>query len=483
MARGIIKTSILLLVPLLLPTATLAVDMASYQSDYTTHWAGLVCVAIFVSALLLVAVEEFTNLRKSKPVLISSGVIWALIAWLELTNPMIPIGSAESAVRDYLQNYIEILLIILVAMTYVNAMSERQLFAALGRLVCCRLYSYRTLFWMVGLLSFFISPFINNLATVLVASAIILAIGGGNRKFIALTCTNVVIAANAGGAFSPFGDITTLMVWGADIKPEGGALTFSSFFTLFPAALASYLIPSIIMYFAVPQGGVKVIEPTLPLRRGAKRVVLLFLATIATAVFFNSVLKLPTAVGMLTGLSYLQLFGFYLKKTHSRSALTQDQLNDNGSYQIDSKDPFDIFASIARSEWDTLVFLYGIAMSVGGLAYLGYLDLASDLLYGQLGATTANISLGLLSSILADIPVMYGVLHMAPDMPYAQWLLITLAVGTGSSLLSISSIAGVAMMGQVRDHYTFFYHLRWTPAILLGYICGIGVYLLLSPTL
>lgn len=254
MARGIIKTSLLLLVPLLLPTATLAVDMASYQSDYTSHWAGLVCVAIFVSALLLVAVEEFTNLRKSKPVLISSGVIWALIAWLELTNPVIPIGSAESAVRDYLQNYIEILLIILVAMTYVNAMSERQLFAALGRLVCCRLYSYRTLFWMVGLLSFFISPFINNMATVLVASAIILAIGGGNRKFIALTCTNVVIAANAGGAFSPFGDITTLMVWGADIKPEGGALTFSSFFTLFPAALVSYLIPSIIMYFAVPQG-------------------------------------------------------------------------------------------------------------------------------------------------------------------------------------------------------------------------------------
>ncbi len=127
-------------------------------------------------------------------------------------------------------------------------------------------------------------------------------------------------------------------------------------------------------------------------------------------------------------------------------------------------------------------FLYGIAMSVGGLAYLGIWILRPT-------CSTASweqprqISPSLLSSILADIPVMYGVLHMAPDMPYAQWLLITLAVGTGSSLLSISSIAGVAMMGQVRNHYTFFYHLRWTPVILLGYICGVGVYLLLSPTL
>jgi Na+/H+ antiporter NhaD/arsenite permease-like protein len=120
-------------------------------------------------------------------------------------------------------------------------------------------------------------------------------------------------------------------------------------------------------------------------------------------------------------------------------------------------------------------------MSVGGLAYLGYLQLASDLLYGQMGATTANVSLGLMTILLEDIPVMYGVLAMMPDMSQAQWLLVTLAVGTGGSIISIGSAAGVALMGQARAHYTFFYHLRWTPIILLGYFCGIGVHLLLNP--
>jgi Na+/H+ antiporter NhaD/arsenite permease-like protein len=98
-----------------------------------------------------------------------------------------------------------------------------------------------------------------------------------------------------------------------------------------------------------------------------------------------------------------------------------------------------------------------------------------------MGATTANISLGLMTTLLEDIPVMYGVLAMMPDMSQAQWLLVTLAVGTGGSILSIGSAAGVALMGQAREYYTFFYHLRWTPVILLGYSAGVGVHLLLFP--
>jgi Na+/H+ antiporter NhaD/arsenite permease-like protein len=469
-----------LLIPLLFPATVWGAHMDGSVTDFTSHWVGFVSVAIFVTALLLVSVEEFTHLRKSKPVLISAGIIWALIAWVEQSTPGISAGAAESAVRHNLLRYVELMLVILVVMTYVNAMSERQIFATLGRVIRAKAYSYRLLFWATGLITFFLAPFIDNLATALVAGAIIVVIGGSNGRFIALSCTNIVIAANAGGAYSPFGDLTTLMVWQADVVAADGPLGFQTFFKLFPAALVAYLVPTVMMHFAVPEGRPESVASPALMRRGAKRVMLLFLATIVTAVFFRGVLELPAAVGMLTGLSYLQFFGYYLKKTHGKTEpITSDEEGMGAPLALDSNNPFDIFTRIARSEWDTLFFLYGIAMSVGGLAYLGYLQLASDLLYGQMGATTANISLGLMTTLLEDIPVMYGVLAMMPDMSQAQWLLVTLAVGTGGSILSIGSAAGVALMGQAREHYTFFYHLRWTPAILLGYTSGIATHLLL----
>ena len=482
MARHI-KTPFLLIPALLLsPAPVFAAGMGGNSADYTSHWIGLLCIAVFIGALLLVAVEEFTLLRKSKPVLISAGIIWALIAWVEQSTPGVPLGSAESAVRHNLLRYSELMLVILVVMTYVNAMSERQVFATLGRLIRSRAYSYRFLFWASGLITFLLAPFLDNLASALVAGATIMVIGGSNGRFIALACTNIVIAANTGGAFSPFGDLTTLMVWQSDVVATDGALSFWTFFQLLPASLAAYLVPTLIMHFAVPEGRPESVASPALMRRGAKRVIALFLATIATAVVFRGVLELPAAVGMLTGLSYLQFFGYYLKKTHGRTEpVTHDEDDMGEPVPLDSENPFDIFTRIARSEWDTLFFLYGIAMSVGGLAYLGYLQLASDLLYGQMGATTANISLGLMTTLLEDIPVMYGVLAMMPDMSQAQWLLITLAVGAGGSILSIGSAAGVALMGQAREHYTFFYHLRWTPAILAGYACGVGTHLLLYP--
>ncbi len=482
MARHIATPFLLIPALLLFPAAVSAAGMEGRAADYTSHWAGLLSIAIFVSAFLAVAAEEFTLLRKSKPVLISAGIIWALIAWVEQSTTGAPVGSAEVAVRHNLLRYSELMLILLVVMTYVNAMSERQVFATLGRIIRARAYSYRFLFWASGLITFLLAPFLDNLATALVAGAIILVIGGSNGRFIALACTNIVIAANAGGAYSPFGDLTTLMVWQADVAASDGALGFWSFFKLFPASLAAYLVPTAIMHFAVPEGRPESVASPARMRRGARRVILLFLASIATAVFFRGVLELPAAVGMLTGLSYLQFFGYYLKKTHRNTEpASSDEEGMGGPIPLDSENPFDIFTRIARSEWDTLFFLYGIAMSVGGLAYLGYLHLASDLLYGQMGATTANISLGLMATLLEDIPVMYGVLAMMPDMSQAQWLLVTLAVGTGGSILSIGSAAGVALMGQAREHYTFFYHLRWSPVILLGYASGIAIQLWLHP--
>jgi Na+/H+ antiporter NhaD/arsenite permease-like protein len=129
------------------------------------------------------------------------------------------------------------------------------------------------------------------------------------------------------------------------------------------------------------------------------------------------------------------------------------------------------------------MFFYGIILCVGGLGALGYLTWLSETMYTDLGATNANILVGLLSAVIDNIPVMFAVLTMSPDMSYGQWLLVTLTAGVGGSLLSIGSAAGVAVMGQARGVYTFFAHLKWSWAIGLGYALSIWMHFLLNAEL
>jgi Na+/H+ antiporter NhaD/arsenite permease-like protein len=135
-----------------------------------------------------------------------------------------------------------------------------------------------------------------------------------------------------------------------------------------------------------------------------------------------------------------------------------------------------VFKPIARAEWDTLLFFYGVVACVGGLGFLGYLGLASEMMYSHWGATSANVAVGLMSAIVDNIPVMFAVLTMNPEMSTGQWLLVTMTAGVGGSLLSIGSAAGVALMGQARGQYTFFGHLKWAPVIALGYVASILVH-------
>ncbi|HHJ80101.1 MAG TPA: sodium:proton antiporter, partial [Candidatus Tenderia electrophaga] len=142
--------------------------------------------------------------------------------------------------------------------------------------------------------------------------------------------------------------------------------------------------------------------------------------------------------------------------------------------------PFDIFISVKRVEWDTLMFFYGVILCVGGLGTIGYLAMLSESMYIGLGPTWANILVGVLSAIVDNIPVMFAVLTMNPDMSHGQWLLVTLTAGVGGSLLSVGSAAGVALMGQARGMYTFFGHLKWSWAIALGYAASIWVHFLIN---
>lgn len=408
---------------------------------------------------MLVISEEATNLRKSKPMVVAAGILWLLIG-IVYSRLGLEQEAAEAFRHAFLE-YAELLLFLIVAMSYVSALEERHVFDVLrARLIGSRL-SYQMLFWLTGTLAFFISPVADNLTTALVMGAVVMAVGSGAPRFVALSCINIVIAANAGGAFSPFGDITTLMVW------QKGLVGFVDFFRLFLPSVANFVVPAALMHAAIPRGTPVPHEDPVVLKAGARRIIVLFAATIGTAVAVHNFLGLPPVLGMLTGLGYLQLLAYYLQQSSRRGRRRGDLT-------------FDVFHRIAAVEWDTLLFFYGVMMCIGALGLLGYLSLMSHALYGQLGTTAANVLIGIGSAILDNIPLMYAVLTMQPDMSLGQWLLITLTTGVGGSLLSIGSAAGVALMGQARGVYTFSTHLRWTPAVAAGYAASILVHVVLN---
>jgi Na+/H+ antiporter NhaD/arsenite permease-like protein len=587
--------------------------------DFTASAYGYIGVLLFILSYTLVTMENKLHLRKSKPVLVAAGLIWILVA-LAYAG----IGdthTAHHAIKASLLEYAELLLFLLAAMTYINALEERNVFQSLRAHLVSRDYSFKKIFWITGILSFLISPVADNLTTALLMGAVILAVGGKNKKFIAIACINVIVAANAGGAFSPFGDITTLMVW------QKGKIEFSRFFLILVPALINWLIPALLMSFAVDSQTPSVSGEKISMKMGAFPIMILFLTTIATAVSFHNFLNLPPATGMMLGLGYLGIFSFYLKKkegrlehydsilgqrphealrpiydlikrrtelphyinqfpdpafmintdhlvTHWNPAMeklsgvkAQDvvgtsrhwypfyrrerliladlvlenypknqiakhyhghhrpiahiaqayeaaaffpDIAEGGKWLSISAAPvrdksgtvvgvvetlrdyteqkqktshFDIMKRIARAEWDTLLFFYGVILCVGGLSQLGYLSLISGYLYTDLGATTANTLVGLISAIIDNIPVMLAVLMMDPTMTEGQWLLVTLTAGTGGSLLAIGSAAGVALMGSARGIYTFGSHLKWAPAIALGYAASIVSHMLINSTL
>lgn len=448
--------------------------------NLTTHWVGYASLTIFVFAYVLVILEDKIHMRKSKPVMLAAGIIWAMVAIIYAQQPDDAFHhTAEVLIRHNLLEFVELFLFLLAAMTYINTMTERGIFDSLRSWLVNQGFSLKTIFWLTGLLAFVISPIADNLTTALLMSTVAMAVGGNNTKFVAIACINIVVAANAGGAFSPFGDITTLMVW------QKGIVQFEQFFALVIPSVVNWVIPAVIMSMAVGKGHPAATTEKAVLKPGAFTVVFLFLLTITMAVCAHNFLHIPPVIGMMTGLGLLKVYGYFIKINDKRQLALMGDANGTSfkSEVANQEQPFNIFQQLERAEWDTLMFFYGIILSVGGLGAIGYLALGSELMYVDMGPTNANILVGVLSAIIDNIPVMFAVLAMMPSMDLGQWLLVTLTAGVGGSMLSIGSAAGVAVMGQARGIYTFFAHIKWIWAIALGYAASIWVHLWLNADL
>ncbi len=431
---------------------------AEEQAALLKHPGAIFCLVIFLLSYLLVLLEEKTHLLKSKPVMLGAGIIWVTIG---IIAPSFGFShdDVHDAVFHGLEEYASLLLFLLSAMTYLSAMQNRGVFDVLRTKLIRAGLNKRQLFWATGFMAFFLSPVADNLTTSLVLGAVIMAVGASDKKFIGICCVNIVCAANAGGVFSPFGDITSLMVW------QAGHVDFLEFFDLFLPSVACFLIPAVFMSFFVSKEKPWHMETGAKLKSGAKTIIVLGLLTIAMAVGFEQMLGLPPFIGMMSGLALLMSFAYVIRHHMKNSHEDED---------------FDIIDTVASSEWDTLLFFFGVIFSVGGLAFLGYMEVVSNVMYMQIGATATNISLGAASALIDNIPVMFAVLTMEPDMPHFQWLLITLTTGVGGSMLSIGSAAGVALMGVARGSYSFVSHLKWTPIIAVGYAAAIWVHFLVN---
>ncbi|MCX7094471.1 MAG: sodium:proton antiporter NhaD [Methylobacter sp.] len=504
----------LLLLALLLPSLSSAAEASSAVNttqplDLTQHWVGYLALVLFAVAYFLAMTEEVTELRKSKPMVFAASLIWIFIAAVYVNGGMSE--QAGVAFRATLEGYAELFLFIMVSMTYLNAMEDRGVFENLRVWLLSKNFSYRQLFWITGFQAFFISSVCNNLTTALLMGSVILAMGKGSPRFVTLSCINVVIASNAGGSFSPFGDITTLLVW------QKGVVPFADFFSLLIPAIVNFVLPAAIMHFRIPQQRPDAVLEAPAMKRGGLIIIALFACTIITATCFENFLHLPPAAGMMLGLTYLKFFSFYLQKTATSNndiinsekiethhieglaarrarlgellvkehVITEHQLHEalktqDRQHDLEQNQSFDVFQKVAQLEWDTLLFFYGVMVCVGGLSFIGYLGVASQLLYGGTDPTLANILVGIASAFVDNGTIMLAVLTMAPDISQGQWLLVTLTAGVGGSMLAVGSAAGVGLMGQAKGVYTFTSHLKWTPVIALGYFGSIAVHFLIN---
>ncbi len=422
-----------------------------------TTWVGWVSLAIFVIGYYFIATEDKYRINKAKPALLAGTGIFMLIGFYFSINGLDG-EILEHEVNHLIVEISGIFFFLFVAMTYIEAMIDRGVFDALRYRLVSRGYSYSKLFWVTGLLAFFISPIADNLTTALILSTVLLTIDKENKEFLVPSAINIVVAANAGGAWSPFGDITTLMVW------VDGRAEFTEFLFLFPAAFLGWGVTALLLSRFIPKGTPPFSKDEEPAKilEGGKVIMGLFGMTIFFAIVSHQLLHLPAMWGMLFGLAILKLYVYQLNESPSHT-----QVN--------------VFAWIAKVENDTLLFFFGILAAVGGLHFLGFLEYFTAL-YDSFGATAVNIGVGFLSAVVDNVPVMSAVLKANPNMGtdpmiiQEQWMLVTMTAGVGGSLISFGSAAGVGVMGKMHGIYTFSSHMKLAWTVLAGYVVSVVVW-------
>lgn len=416
-----------------------------------------VIAAVFIVAYAAIALEHPLGVNKSASALLGAGLLWTIYA-LSVGDASLVNHQLDKSVASTAQ----IVFFLIGAMTIVEVIDAHNGFEVITSII--RTTKQTTLMWIIGFVTFFLSAILDNLTTTIVMVSLIQKLIG-NKSDRLLFASMIVIAANAGGAWTVIGDVTTTMLWiGGQISPVSimGAVVLPS--------LVNLLIPLLIISYSIKG---KDIAPPLQGREQALRVELfernlmfyLGLGTLVAVPVFKAVTHLAPFMGILFGLGILWLVGEIVHRHKDE----------------DARRPLTLVHALARIDMGSIVFFVGILMAVACLEHAHVLELLAKWLDATVGRLDIIvILLGLLSAIIDNVPLvaatmgMYNLAHYPPDS--FIWEFIAYCAGTGGSILIIGSAAGVAAMGLEKIEF-FWYARRIAGPALAGYLAGAVVYI------
>lgn len=424
---------------------------------------NLLITLIFIIAYALILLEEQIKIKKSTLSIFFASIIWIIISAIYIKHNTY----VNEKLNTVLAKYCELFLFLFVTFTYINVIKSLGILKLIEKKLNLHKITYKKLYWISGFLAFVISPIADNLTTALLISSIIKLYSTNNKTFITLSTINIIIASNAGGVFSPFGDITTLMIW------QNNLVEFSSFIKIFLPAFVSFIIPSVIMSLYIRNDNIEYVDNIIVVNLSYKKSLIitlfLFILTIMLTIVIQHFLKISSSIGMLLGFSLIALYEKITNETF-----------------------FSISKEIKNIDWETIIFFIGIMLLIEALSTIGLLENFNKLIFNNNLIQTKNIEsryiianslIGLLSAIIDNIPITYALIEMKINMTENEWLLLTLTTGTGGSILPIGSSAGIALLSVMKKNYTFTSHLKWSLVITFGYIAGIFTHIIINTNL
>ena len=417
-------------------------------------------VIVFVVAYVAIALEHPLRINKSASALIGAGLLWTIYALSTADHPRV-----ARELGDSVTSTAQIIFFLMGAMTIVEVVDAHNGFEVITRRISTTKLS--TLMWLVGVVTFFLSSILDNLTTTIVMVSLMrkLLAQRDDRLFFAGI---IVIAANAGGAWTPIGDVTTTMLW------IGGQITSLNIMkSVFLAAVISLLVPLTITAYVLRGRTVQAPQPDAtrpdaPVTTGFERSLMFFLGLgILVAVpVFKTVTHLPPFLGILFGLGILWLVGDLVHR-HKED---------------EYKEHFTLVRALARIDMSSIVFFVGILLAVATLEHTHILKSLAQWLDVHIGRLDVIVvAIGLVSAVVDNVPLVAASMGMYDLETHPTdsflWKFLAYCAGTGGSILIIGSAAGVAAMGL--EKINFFWYVRKISGLaLVGYLAGALVFVI-----
>jgi Na+/H+ antiporter NhaD/arsenite permease-like protein len=426
----------------------------------------LLLIVIFIIGYLAIALEHKTHIDKSVPAILTGMLMWTAVAIFNI--PLIESQTVEHALSHHLSEISSILFFLIGAMLIINALDKRGSISLIKKVLVTE--DRTKLLWITTGITFFLSSVLDNLTTTIVMIALLSKMIK-KRGDLLVFAVMVVIAANAGGAWSPIGDVTTTMLWVAH-KITTMNLIESVFF---PSVVQALVIPVIFTLFPslfnrLTHGVVEKVEDGVKDTNidyhGKRRMLFIGVLGLLSVPVFKYVTHLPPWVGMMIVASVVLI----LNEILNRKALSRD-------YHITHNH------LLEKIEWNAILFFLGIlsavavfqTVRVGELSMLGY---AAEYLMSVFSLGVLGSLIGVFSAVIDNVPLVAASIGMF-SFPVDHWFwhFIAYTAGTGGSILIIGSAAGVVAMSMLKIDFMW-YTKRFSLLILLSYMCGVGVFFL-----